>query len=59
MGRTRLIRSRVVVPAQRKSGIGTLLLRALERIAEADGAQRFMTLNGKGHQRTPDLGREG
>ncbi|MBC3500981.1 GNAT family N-acetyltransferase [Pseudomonas sp. SWRI59] len=54
-----MIRSRVVGPAQRKSGIGTLLLRALERIAEADGAQRFMTLNGKGHQRTPDLGREG
>ncbi|MGY3016876.1 N-acetylglutamate synthase-like GNAT family acetyltransferase [Pseudomonas sp. TE6283] len=43
-GRTRLIRSLVVVPAQRKSGIGTLLLRALEGIAEADGAQSLHLL---------------
>ncbi|EOG3619028.1 GNAT family N-acetyltransferase [Pseudomonas fulva] len=43
-GRTRLIRSLVVVPAQRKSGIGNLLLRALERIAEADGAQSLHLL---------------
>ncbi|MFJ3448474.1 GNAT family N-acetyltransferase [Pseudomonas sichuanensis] len=39
-----MIRSLVVVPAQRKSGIGTLLLRALERIAEADGAQSLHLL---------------
>lgn len=37
-GRARLLRSLVVVPTQRKSGVGTLLLRALERIAAADGA---------------------
>ncbi|WP_408634429.1 GNAT family N-acetyltransferase [Pseudomonas mosselii] len=43
-GRTRLIRSLVVVPAQRKPGIGTLLLRALEGIAEADGAQSLHLL---------------
>lgn len=37
-GRDRLLRSLVVVPAQRRAGAGTLLLQALERIAAADGA---------------------
>ncbi|WP_405045974.1 arsenic resistance N-acetyltransferase ArsN2 [Pseudomonas sp. BP01] len=43
-GQARLIRSMVVVPGQRKSGVGTLLLRALERIAEADGAHSLHLL---------------
>ncbi|MFW9268443.1 arsenic resistance N-acetyltransferase ArsN2 [Pseudomonas sp. NR3] len=37
-GGARLLRSLIVVPNQRKSGAGTLLLQALEGIAAADGA---------------------
>lgn len=43
-GPARLIRSLVVVPGHRKSGVGTLLLRELERIAEANGAQSLHLL---------------
>ncbi len=37
-GPDRLLRSLVIVPAQRQVGAGTLLLQVLERIAAADGA---------------------
>lgn len=43
-GKARLIRSLVIEPAQRNSGVGSLLLRALERIAVADGAQSLHLL---------------